>query len=268
MNSAAKPLRWNRLSSSSLSRSRVISSSAPNGSSNRKTFGLHHQRAGQRAAHLHAARQLLRVLLLEAVEPDEGDVLGGATRSLRLVDALQLGEQLDVASAPCATAAASRPGTRSRRWPRSTRDEPPVALVRPEAIRSSVLLPQPDGPTTVTNSPGRTSNVVSRRAWVPSGKTIETSLKLNAGAAPTSPIGATVAASGDASEIPVVLNASPCHRSRSSPDRCSTRPRRRPGTPPCWRRRRARRAGRAATSPTTRATISSVRVAAPISVST
>ena len=40
-------------------------------------------------------------------------------------------------------------------------------------MRSSVLFPQPDGPTTVTNSPGRTSNVVSRSACVPSGKIID-----------------------------------------------------------------------------------------------
>jgi hypothetical protein len=29
-------------------------------------------------------------------------------------------------------------------------------------MRSSVLLPHPDGPTTVTNSPGSTENVVGR----------------------------------------------------------------------------------------------------------
>ena len=40
---------------------------------------IHHQRAGQRATHLHAAGELLRILLLEPVEPDEGDVLGRAT---------------------------------------------------------------------------------------------------------------------------------------------------------------------------------------------
>ena len=38
--------------------------------------------------------------------------------------------------------------------PRSTATVPLVAWLSPEAMRSSVLLPQPDGPTTVTNSPG------------------------------------------------------------------------------------------------------------------
>ncbi len=41
-------------------------------------------------------------------------------------------------------------------------------------MRSSVDLPQPDGPTMVTNSPGRTSRLTSSTAWVPSGNTIET----------------------------------------------------------------------------------------------
>ena len=40
-------------------------------------------------------------------------------------------------------------------------------------MRSSVDLPQPEGPTTVTNSPRRTENEMSSSAWVPSGNTIE-----------------------------------------------------------------------------------------------
>ncbi len=57
-------------------------------------------------------------------------------------------------------------------------------MVRPEAMRSSVDLPQPEGPTTVTNSPGWTSKVVSSRAWVPSGNVIETPRNDNAAALP------------------------------------------------------------------------------------
>ncbi len=49
---------------------------------------------------------------------------------------------------------------------------PLVGSSRPEAMRSSVDLPQPDGPTTVTNSPGRTANVTSSMARVPSGNVI------------------------------------------------------------------------------------------------
>ena len=43
MNSPAKPLRWNSAMTSSLRRSRVISSTALNGSSNRKTLRFEHQ---------------------------------------------------------------------------------------------------------------------------------------------------------------------------------------------------------------------------------
>src|SRR5688500_10943065 len=64
---------------------------------------------------------------------------------------------------------------------RSTSHTPPVLRSRPDAIRSSVLLPHPDGPTTVTNSPGLTVNDVRSSACVPSGNVIETFLKVSAG---------------------------------------------------------------------------------------
>src|ERR687885_2381768 len=46
--------------------------------------------------------------------------------------------------------------------PTSTR--PDVGSSRPATMRSSVLLPQPLGPTTVTNSPGLTSMLTPSRA--------------------------------------------------------------------------------------------------------
>ncbi len=52
-----------------------------------------------------------------------------------------------------------------------------MAVSSPEAMRSSVDLPQPDGPTTDTNSPGRTVNDTSSSAWVPSGNTMDTPSK-------------------------------------------------------------------------------------------
>jgi hypothetical protein len=58
--------------------------------------------------------------------------------------------------------------------------DPAVWVRRPLAIFSKVLLPQPDGPTTLTNSPGRTSKLTSSTAWVPSGNTIEAALKESA----------------------------------------------------------------------------------------
>ena len=52
-------------------RSRVISSSAPNGSSMSSSGGLEGERARDRDALLHAARQLVRVVAHEVAELDE-----------------------------------------------------------------------------------------------------------------------------------------------------------------------------------------------------
>src|SRR5215213_8147220 len=61
---------------------------------------------------------------------------------------------------------------------RSASSTVPVAPdSRPEAMRSTVDFPQPDGPTIVTKSPRRTSKETSRSASVPSGKVIETPSK-------------------------------------------------------------------------------------------
>ena len=135
-------------------------------------------------------------------------------------------------------------------------------------MRSRVLLPHPDGPTMVTNSPARTSKLVSCNAWVPSGKTIDTLSKLNAGAAPTSPIGHTVAPSGRLSRFcesaqcitmpPVTFMACPVQYDASSEARNNAM------LATSWG---------SASRPSGdfedhSATIASVRVAAPISVST
>ena len=58
---------------------------------------LQHQRAGQRAAHLHTARQLLGVLGLVADEVDQLDRCLGLGEASGLVHALQFGVQFDVA---------------------------------------------------------------------------------------------------------------------------------------------------------------------------
>src|SRR5262249_59131306 len=61
--------------------------------------------------------------------------------------------------------------------------DPFVGVISPEAIRRSVDLPQPEGPTTVTNSPPATSKVISSRACVPSGKVMPMPRNARAGAA-------------------------------------------------------------------------------------
>ena len=58
-------------STSALSRSRVISSSAPNGSSMSSSAGCERERAGDGDALLHAARELVRVVVAEAAQLDQ-----------------------------------------------------------------------------------------------------------------------------------------------------------------------------------------------------
>src|SRR3954469_20905815 len=52
---------------------------------------------------------------------------------------------------------------------------PPVTSSSPATMRSVVLLPQPDGPTRTTNSPGSTSRLTSRTATTPPGNSLRTS---------------------------------------------------------------------------------------------
>ena len=172
MNSPAKPSAWNSSSVWSLRCSRVISSTAPNGSSNRNTGGFSVSvRASEQRIRMPPG-QRLRVVLLEAGQPDHLDRRLGQSLPLGLVDAAQLGQQLDVLAdgAPrqqrgvlehvAEVVAVDRDGAR-----RSARS-------RPEAMRSSVDLPHPDGPTMVTNSSGPTSNDTSSMARVPSANVI------------------------------------------------------------------------------------------------
>ena len=60
---------------------------------------------------------------------------------------------------------------------RSIEHVPPVFASRLEAIRNRVDLPQPEGPTTVTNSPALMEKETLSRAFVPSSNVIETLLK-------------------------------------------------------------------------------------------
>ena len=62
--------------------SAVSTSSAENGSSISRIFGMHDQRAGEADALAHAARKLLRKGRFEAVEADEVDRLQGARCAL------------------------------------------------------------------------------------------------------------------------------------------------------------------------------------------
>src|SRR3984893_344690 len=51
---------------------------------------------------------------------------------------------------------------------------PPEGSLRPAISRSAVDLPQPDGPSNETSSPGRTSRSSPSSAWVPLAKVFVT----------------------------------------------------------------------------------------------
>ena len=95
-NTMVVPVRRQMRISSAFIRSRVISSSAPNGSSISSSFGSNDERPGDRDPLLHAARQLPRMPLGEALELDQLQEVGGATSALLGREAHDLERQLDV----------------------------------------------------------------------------------------------------------------------------------------------------------------------------
>ena len=122
--------------------------------------GAIHQRAGDRAALLHAAGQLAGKILLEAGEADRPRAprRRAARRSAAATPRSSSGSSTFSASvfhgnscACCGTKPTSRL-TALMVWPR-WRTTPRVGASNPAAICSSVLLPQPLGPITATNFP-------------------------------------------------------------------------------------------------------------------
>ena len=124
---------------------------------------------------LHAARQLPRIPALEAGEADEGQELAAPPRGALAVEALDVDRQQHVVEH-------RPPGEEHRRL----EDDADVAARAgdgraaqaglaaeggrsPARILSSVVLPQPEGPTTATNSPSPTSKLMpSSAATLPS----------------------------------------------------------------------------------------------------
>ena len=174
MNSPAKPSAWN---SSQRLVVEVLAGDLVDGAERlveQEHRRLQRQRAGQRAAHPHAARQRLRVVVLEARSGRPCSIAAWASRPRSaLVDAAQLGEQLDVLAhgAPRqqrgvlehVAEVVAVDVDRARRSASSS----------PEAIRSSVDLPQPgraDDGDELAAADARTT----RRRWprVPSGNVI------------------------------------------------------------------------------------------------
>src|SRR3954451_14955689 len=56
------------------------------------------------------------------------------------------------------------------------KSSPSVISSRPATMRSAVVFPQPDGPTSTRNSPSWMSSVRSKTGWTPLSYTLSTSL--------------------------------------------------------------------------------------------
>ena len=126
------------------------------------------QRAQERHALAHAARQLARPRALEALEPEGGEVLvRGGPR------AAPCRRRPRAAPAPrcrarSATAAARRAAASAR--PAAPRSSPASGCASPQTSSSSVDLPQPLGPATATTSRGAArSDTPSRALHGPEG---------------------------------------------------------------------------------------------------
>ena len=135
---------------------RVISSSAPKGSSISSSCGCDDQAARDRHAHLHAARQLARQGAGELRQAHQRQRLGHARVGLAARHAGQVQRQPHVGLRRWPRASASATGTRRPACCRLSSScatglrhssrRPSVGSSRPATILSSVLLPQPDGP--------------------------------------------------------------------------------------------------------------------------
>ena len=162
-----------RVASQSASRSsricsRVSASSAPNGSSISSSGASWISARDDRDALPHAARQLVRVAVGEVREADLRQEPQRAVAVRARVEAAQLDlhEHVVERRAPVEQHRAlehdAEVGLRPvddaarRRAPR-----PCVGRCRPATMRSSVLLPQPDGPTIARNSPSRIARSIA-----------------------------------------------------------------------------------------------------------
>ena len=155
---------------------RTLASSAPNGSSSSSTFGLDGERASQRHALPLAAGQLRRVAVGHRLELHELDAAGARAarcppRAGRVLPRPHSQAERDVlehrhvpeqgvvlkheADAPVAP--------RGARWTSSPSNStaPASGISRPAISRSSVVLPQPEGPSSATSSPVSTRKLTS-----------------------------------------------------------------------------------------------------------
>ena len=126
--------------------------------------GVLGERAGERDALAHAARELVRPLLGEVAEVHHLEQLVGARAALVARRRRRASARARRCRARSATGTARPPGTSARCGSARTSTAPDVGWSRPATRLSSVLLPQPDAPSRQTNSPGATSRVTPSSA--------------------------------------------------------------------------------------------------------
>ena len=131
------------------------------------------ERAHDRHALLHAAGELPRIAVLEAAETDQREEIE-RHRSVRARPSAARRPAAARCRARCARGTAPATGRRRRcrgaarrSGCRARSPRPPSGGSRPARILSSVDLPQPDGPTTATNSPSPTAKLIRSRAVTP-----------------------------------------------------------------------------------------------------
>ena len=130
--------------------------------------GIGRPGAGHRDALAHAAGELVRVAVLEAGEARQVDQSRARSPRARPAARARSRAHGRCSAAPCARAGSPAPGTRRRArgpGPRTGLPSqwmvPSVGRMKPASALSSVVLPQPLGPTSVTNSPAR----MRRSTW-------------------------------------------------------------------------------------------------------
>ncbi len=144
---------------------RVSASSADSGSSSSSTSGSMRERARDRDALAHAAREFGGLAVGRVRKPDHLDVAPDASGALGLLSGCRIRRRPRARHCPrpTATAAANSSGT-PRRAPararsracRESSTSPLSGAISPAIRLISVVLPEPEKPTMATNSPSST----------------------------------------------------------------------------------------------------------------
>ena len=138
-----------------------------------QNFRFHYECARQLGALQHAARQLVRIARLEALQADDLGVAVGDLGLFRGACPLRPNIRFSRTvshgnTEPCCEIRIPR-GSGLQRGTPSMTIAPASGLTKPAIMFMSVVLPQPEGPMMATDSPSRivklTSSITARRPW-------------------------------------------------------------------------------------------------------